>query len=153
MPTVIPLNPANAPCTSFCPRTVHIIASEALARQPRRMYVGSMYLTSTICSIFLKCFLICCWIWTPISERTGFPDASFKFDFSIKSCASPSATHTTADPLVSIRYSKCFSTPFSPSSLKGTSGMRQTSICPLARDACIAINPLLLPINLTTPMP
>lgn len=36
---------------------------------------------------------------------------------------------------------------------KGTSGIKQMSTCPLAKEACMAMKPLLRPISFTMPMP
>ena len=44
--------------TAFCPSTVHKIASDALARHARTIYVGSMYFTSAGTPMSLKCILI-----------------------------------------------------------------------------------------------
>ena len=94
-PVVMPLKPANAPCTckvyrtidgqawkysilswgseeklcltAFWPSTVHRMASDALARTARSMYVGSIYLTSEWTPISLKWDLICGMAWQDIT--------------------------------------------------------------------------------------
>uniref|UniRef100_A0A0A9DE12 Pyrophosphate--fructose 6-phosphate 1-phosphotransferase n=1 Tax=Arundo donax TaxID=35708 RepID=A0A0A9DE12_ARUDO len=88
-----------------------------------------------------------------MSLRTMLPDASVAFDFCRCSCPAPSAIQTRANPLVSIKCSRCRRTPFGPSRVKGISGIRQISTWPLDREACIVMKPLLLPISLTSPMP
>jgi len=93
-PVVMPLKPAKAPCTckvyrtidgqawkysilswgseekwcltAFWPSTVHRMASDALARTARSMYVGSIYLTSEWTPISLKWDLICGMAWLVI---------------------------------------------------------------------------------------
>lgn len=62
--------------TAFWPSTVHRMASDALARTARSMYVGSIYLTSEWTPISLKWDLICgmtCWSYLWFIDSTSIP--------------------------------------------------------------------------------
>mmetsp|Transcript_21845 Transcript_21845/g.37314 ORF Transcript_21845/g.37314 Transcript_21845/m.37314 type:complete len:251 (+) Transcript_21845:871-1623(+) len=120
----------------------------------RIMYVGSMYFMSASAR-YVEPVLISFLSHGPMSLRMGLPLAStpLLLPSSSRSCPAPSATHTTQCPFALTTPSRYLSRPFSPCSLKGTSGMRQASTTPDAIEACMAMKPDCLPMSFTRPTP
>mmetsp|Transcript_6889 Transcript_6889/g.17148 ORF Transcript_6889/g.17148 Transcript_6889/m.17148 type:complete len:296 (-) Transcript_6889:705-1592(-) len=120
----------------------------AFALHPRTMYVGSMYLTSQLISALRRLQNH-----GPMSPSTGLPPASVPPAPMTYSCPAPSASTTTAYPCDATRFFMCATAPLGPSIAKSTSGMRHTSVSPLASAAFMAMKPDCRPISFTTPMP
>mmetsp|Transcript_2839 Transcript_2839/g.9213 ORF Transcript_2839/g.9213 Transcript_2839/m.9213 type:complete len:334 (+) Transcript_2839:5426-6427(+) len=148
IPMDIPVYPAIAPCTAFCPKIAQYIESCAFAAHPRTMYVGSMYFTSALISCLRRLQNH-----GPMSPSFGFPPASTPPAPWTYSCPAPSARTMIAWPWLSNSRFTCATTPVGPSIANGSSGMRHTSTLPFARLACNAMKPDCLPISFTTPTP
>mmetsp|Transcript_22680 Transcript_22680/g.57464 ORF Transcript_22680/g.57464 Transcript_22680/m.57464 type:complete len:241 (+) Transcript_22680:630-1352(+) len=119
------------------------------------MYEGSMYLMVTSLSFFWKNSLMAEVMNSPIFGSFLLPLLSVSFAMSvISSSPAPSATTTTACPFFSMTRCRCGRMPFGPSSITLTSGIRHRST-PLPIDivAKTEINPALLPMSFTMPIP